>query len=450
MRSWGLSPRELVLDEEVGPPHLAHVVVQRPHPREQGVATDRLDGLLDEVRDDQRVLVTAGCLDEQPLQQRVRRRRELEQAEAGEEPQGDLEERQQPQRQHTGQGAPGEERQERARSGEGRQPATEEDPCDERRATGGPPEDAREHDRGTGPDAADGADGDGRADQRREQGHEGRGRHEERDDDRHPHRPQEAGDLGHQDRDQERHQQDEHEARRDLEQEPLHHQRGQGQRDQRVELHGSEVGAQVLDHVAERHRRQHPEHEGAEDDPDGAPEGGEARGVQTHGLERAQDLGRQQLALLDDDLAGLERAQHRGDGGGRGRARRLGEVRVDERRRDQAALQNGAHLGAALRRRGRDGGRDHTVHRGRRHPLRRRVRGGDDVERRARQPGAGEAPQHQRLERGVDARQVGHLGARRLPPRFGRQAVDHLDRDGATNVCGLGCPAAKPRRSWAS
>ena len=195
MRSCGLSPPNWFSTKKLRSAHLADVVVERTHPGEQRVAADACDGLLDEVRDDQRVLVAAGGLDQQALQQGVRRRRQLEQPETRQEAGADLEERQQTERQHPRQDATCDEGGDGDRGRQRRQPTADQHPRHQGHATGDAAHRAGGDDRGAVAHVANATDGHDGADEGRQERDDGRRRDEQGGDDRHPDRPQEPGDL---------------------------------------------------------------------------------------------------------------------------------------------------------------------------------------------------------------------------------------------------------------
>ena len=76
----------LVLDERERVRELADIVVIGGDAGDQRVGADRLGGALGEVADHQRVVVGPGRLDEQPAKQRLRRVRQLQQLEDGQDP----------------------------------------------------------------------------------------------------------------------------------------------------------------------------------------------------------------------------------------------------------------------------------------------------------------------------------------------------------------------------
>ena len=84
--SWMFSPPDWFSMNADRVRELADVVVVRRDARDQRVGPDRLRGALGEVADHQRVVVRAGRLDQQPAEQRLRRVRQLEQLEHGQQP----------------------------------------------------------------------------------------------------------------------------------------------------------------------------------------------------------------------------------------------------------------------------------------------------------------------------------------------------------------------------
>ena len=97
---------DLVLDEVVRLEHLADVVEIGPDAHEQGIGADAFGGRLGDGADGDRVVVRARCAADQLLEQGVGVVAQLEQADARDDPQGILEERQAAAQEEAGHQAP--------------------------------------------------------------------------------------------------------------------------------------------------------------------------------------------------------------------------------------------------------------------------------------------------------------------------------------------------------
>src|SRR5690606_35370860 len=351
---------------------------------------------------------------------------ELEQPEVGEEREDALGHRQQAERYHAGQQAADQHEARRDRRLARRHAARDEHGGVGREAPDGAAGEAGHgHGEARAPRLHEEGGG-GRPGQRREDGLQRRGWHEQADHHRRPGRPLQPRRGAQQRGDDERRQQREEEVRRGLGGEALHAEHQGRGGDEEQELVAGDAREEVGAPDRERRREQEREREAADHDPRRLHGGVDGRAVEAEAVEDAQVVLGERLALLDDHLAGGERLHHGPYRLRRGLARRLREGVVRQRRRDEPALEDEAHLALPLRGRHGHGGLGDRVDLGRADAARVLVAVDHDRDGLARQARGADAGDDEVPQLGVDGVDRLDLLARRLTLALGGEQVDDL------------------------